>query len=118
MEEKVKKTLKVVADKKYSNMLRLVFQEGGAVPAKFSGLYKSRAVAQNAVEQYNRELALKKVYPSAPYEPKKVAADAPLDVKPLSEAKVIEREAPKPKKAAPEKRSELKDGEAKNTSRV
>lgn len=103
MEEKVKKTLKIVADEKFSNMLRLVFQEGGKVPEKYAGLYKSRAVAKVAVETYNRELALKKVYPSAPYEPKK--------------EEVVKAE-PKPQKAAPVKRSEVNDGEAKDTSRV
>lgn len=67
------KTLMIVPDKKFGNMLRLQFKEGGKVPAHLSGLYMKRAQAQDAVDYYNAGFDRKKIYPQAPAEPKKEA---------------------------------------------
>lgn len=98
-----KKTLKAVPDKQFSTLLRLVFTEGGTVPDKYAGLYKSRAAAQVAIEAYEREQAEKKVYPRAPNTKEEAAK-----VRPKPKA------APK-KKPEPE-RSVTEDGEASNES--
>lgn len=97
----LKKTLEAVPDKTFSTLLRLQFKEGGNVPEKYDGLYKSRQRAKEAIAKYEQELAEKKRYPSAPT-PKK--------------------DDPKPKAKAPEKKVEPKledvttDGEAKDIS--
>lgn len=97
----LKKTLKITADKRFSTMLRLEFKEGGNVPEAYSGLYKSRKRALDAIAQYEKDISEKKRYPSAP-KPKK--------------------DDPKPKAKAPEKKVEPKledvtnDGEATNIS--
>ena len=63
---KPRKTLKAVPDNVYTNMLRLVFKEGGKVPDYLSGLYKSRAVANKAIEHYNEGYDRSKIQPRAP----------------------------------------------------
>ncbi len=60
------KTLKAVPDAIYTNMLRLVFEEGGTVPEKLSGLYKSRKKAALAIKYYNEGIGRPKIYPKAP----------------------------------------------------
>lgn len=65
-----RKTLKAVPDEKFSNMLRLVFEEGGKVPDSLDGVYKSRAKAEQAIKYYNEGYDRKKIYPRAPVEKK------------------------------------------------
>ena len=60
------KTLVAVNDKVYTNMWRLVFKEGGKVPAHLSGLYKSAAKCKREIDYYNRGFDRQKIYPRAP----------------------------------------------------
>jgi len=60
------KTLKAVPDKQFGTLLRLVFEEGGVVPEKLSGLYKSHKTAQVAIDYYNKGYDRPKIYPKAP----------------------------------------------------
>lgn len=109
----VQKTLEITKDKTFTTMLRLQFKEGGKVPEKYNGMYKSHAKAKQAIEEYKRELEEKKRYPSAP--------------KTAEEAAKPRLEKPEPKKAAPKKaapkptpkveQEEVKDdGEGKDIS--
>ena len=66
------KTLVAVPDKKFGNMLRLQFKEGGKVPDHLTGLYMKRAQAQDAIDYYNSGYDRQKIYPSAPKSPPKL----------------------------------------------
>lgn len=93
----VKKTLQAVPDKVFGTMLRLQFKEGGNVPEEYAGLYQSRKHAKVAMEKYERELAEKKHYPSAP--------------------KTAEEKAkPRVTKKAPKQEEVINDGEEKDIS--
>lgn len=103
----LQKTMKPLPDSTFSTMLRLVFEEGGNVPEKYSGLYQSRAKAKAAIVEYEREMKEKKYYPSAPT-PKKD------DPKPKAKAPV-NKEAPKPEPEAKTERV-TNDGEETDIS--
>lgn len=84
------KTLQAVKDKVYSNMWRLVFKEGGKVPAHLSGLYKSAAKCKREIDYYNQGFDRQKIYPRAP---------AYIEKPPVkAEPKVEEKKSPPKKK--------------------
>lgn len=95
-----KKTLQAVSDHTFTTMLRLQFKEGGNVPEKYQGLYKSRKAAQFAISEYERELAEQKRYPKAPNTAEEKA-----------KPRVTKKAAPKPKTE-----EVTNDGEAKDIS--
>ncbi len=60
------KTLKMVKDKTYPNMFKLVFEEGGTVPENISGMYNGIAEAQKAIEYWTEGYTRDKITPQAP----------------------------------------------------
>lgn len=91
---KPQKTLKIVKDDKFPNMLRLQFEEGGKLPEVLSGMYGGYPEAQRAIDNWMEGHTRDKIYPKAP------ANDKPSVLKP--------KETDKGKVE--------KDGEAKSTS--
>ncbi len=75
----VQKTLVAVPDKVFSTMLRLQFTEGGNVPYHLSGMYKSRKLANEAIQEYNSGINRKKIYPRAPTPKKEEPVQTPIE---------------------------------------
>ena len=60
------KTLKIIPDKNFSSMLRVVFEEGGKVPDVVSGMYNSRKDAQKAIDDWTIGYTRDKIRPREP----------------------------------------------------
>lgn len=90
------KTPVAYKDKKFPNMLRIKFEEGGKVPEVLAGSYNKIVEAEKAISDWIIGYTRDKIYPSAP------ANDIPqkLAIKPKEDEKV------------------LKNGEEKGISRV
>lgn len=65
---KPKKTMKAVPHETFSNMWKLVFEEGGKVPTVLGGMYKSKAKAALAIRYYNDGFDRDNIQPRAPRE--------------------------------------------------